>query len=68
MLTSVELDYLKLLIMRYRNKGYYNYLCHTVSDNNSSDYDLCVYFSKEKIIADSDNQFEVKNRNKNKYR
>lgn len=59
MLSQVELEYVKALINTYRNKGYKYYMCHTISDNNNNDYDICIYFSKEKIEALNDNYFSV---------
>lgn len=63
MLTAVELEYVKALISTYYAKGYKYYLCTTVTEfgNNASDYDICIYFSKEPIEAITDNYFEVKN-------
>lgn len=63
MLTAVELEYVKSLISTYYLKGYKYYLCTTVTEYGTSntDYDLCIYFSKEPIEAITDNYFEVKN-------
>ena len=58
MLSSVELEYVKALINTYYAKGYKNYLCHTITDNNN-DYDFVIYFSKFEISAISDNYFEI---------
>lgn len=63
MLTAVELEYVKSLISIYYSKGYKYYLITTVTEigSNASDYDLCIYFSKEPIEAITDNYFQVKN-------
>ncbi len=62
MFSQVEIEYLKGLVNVYRSKGYNYYLAHTITDNSSiNDYDMCVYFSKEKIESVTDNYFEVRN-------
>lgn len=58
MFTSVELDYLRALINTYYSKGYKYYMCHTITENNN-EYDMCIYFSQEKIEAFSDTYFDV---------
>lgn len=58
MLSNSESDYIKSLILTYKSQGYDYYLCSTISDN--SDYDIVIYFSKEKIIALTTDRFEVK--------
>ena len=57
MFTNNEIDYVKSLIETYLNKGYKYYLAHTITDN--SEYDICIYFSKDKIDAMSDSYFDV---------
>lgn len=59
MLSQVELEYIKALINTYYAKGYKYYMCHTISDNSNNDYDMCIYFSKDKIEALNDNYFSV---------
>lgn len=61
MLSQVELEYVRALINTYYAKGYKYYMCHTISDNNNNDYDICIYFSKDKIEALNDNYFSVEN-------
>lgn len=58
MLSSVEIDYIKSLILTYRKMGYSKYLCHTITDS-SNDYDICIYFSKNGIEAISDSYYDV---------
>lgn len=61
MLSSVEIDYLKSLILAYKKQGYNYYLCHTVTNYYSdvNDYDLYVYFSKDPIEAITSDHFYV---------
>lgn len=63
MLSSVELEYVKSLISTYYAKGYKYYLCTTVTETNytTTDYDICIYFSKEPIEAVTDNYFDIRN-------
>lgn len=61
MFSSNEYEYIQSLVGTYQKQGYNYYLCHTISDNSYSDYDICIYFSKDKIEAVTDNYFEVKN-------
>lgn len=58
MLTQVEKDYLISLINTYKKQGYKHYMAHTVTENNN-DYDICVYFSKNDIVAINDNYFDI---------
>lgn len=60
MLTAVESDYIKNLILTYRKMGYDKYLCHTITDS-SNDYDICIYFSKNGIEAVTDTYYDVTN-------
>ena len=60
MLSSTEMEYIQGLISAYYLQGYTHYLCHTITDNYNNEYDICLYVSKEKIEAVTDNQFEVK--------
>ncbi len=55
MLDENVLNYCVGLINRYKQEGYKNYLLHTISDND--DYDLCLYLSKDDIVAVNDNVF-----------
>lgn len=56
MFTAVELDYLVALLNTYKKQGYEYYMAHTVSDG--SEYDFCVYISKNEIKALNDNYFD----------
>ena len=58
MLSNSESDYIKSLILTYKSRGYNYYLCSTISDSN--DYDIVIYFSREKIISLTTDRFEVK--------
>lgn len=58
MLTSVESDYIKSLVSTYMNHGFKYYMVHSITDSNN-DYDMCLYMSKNKIEALSDNYFQV---------
>lgn len=60
MLSTIESDYIKGLISVYKSKGYKSYICHTVTEQNN-DYDFCIYFSKEDIIAVNNDVFSIKN-------
>lgn len=55
MLDENVLNYCVGLINRYKQEGYKNYLLHTLSNND--EYDLCLYLSKEPIVAVNDNNF-----------
>lgn len=56
MFSDSELNYLSGLINRYKQEGYKYYLLHTVSSEDS-DYNICLYLSKEQIIASSSDNF-----------
>ena len=58
MLTAVESEYIRGLISVYQLKGYKYYMCHTVTENNNN-YDACIYFSKDEIMAIDNNIFSV---------
>ena len=56
MLSDSELNYIIGLINRYKQEGYDYYLLHTVSDEDSG-YNICLYLSKEQIIANTSDKF-----------
>ena len=58
MLSQIELEYVKGVLNAYYAKGYKYYLVHSVTEYNN-EYDVCIYLSKEKINAISDNYFSV---------
>lgn len=58
MFTAVEFDYLKSIINTYISQGYKYYVAHTITENNN-DYDLCIYFSKNEIIATTNSRFII---------
>ena len=60
MFTSVEENYIKGLISSYYKHGFKYYICHTVTENNNN-YDVYIYFSKEKIKAITPISFDISN-------
>ncbi len=60
MFSQVEIDYIKSLVNVYKCRGYMYYLAHTVTERNN-EYDICIYLSKEEIVASTDEIFKVNN-------
>lgn len=56
MFTTVENEYLRGLLNVYYEKGYKNYIAHTVTETDNN-YDFYVYLSKDKITANSSHDF-----------
>ncbi len=60
MLSTTEMEYVRSIVLAYQKQGYKYYLCHTITNNYSSDeYDICIYFSQEKIEAYNSNRFNI---------
>lgn len=60
MFTQVEENYILALINSYKKDGYNYYLAHTVTETDNN-YDIYIYFSKEEIVAISNNIFDLSN-------
>ena len=60
MFSSLEVDYILSLINTYQRLGYKYYMCHTITENDNN-YDICIYFSKNKITAVTSTTFDVTN-------
>lgn len=58
MFSAQELEWIKALIETMRQKGYNNYVAHTITENNN-DIDVAIYFSQQPITGNSLYNFTI---------
>lgn len=58
MLTATELEYCKMYLTKARDEGYKYYVVQTVTESGS-DYDVCIYLSRDKIVCSSPTTFSI---------